>query len=426
MKARIMVAALLSVILSAAASTASGSVQTAKADSITVWLMGDAQSGWPDVVAAANAAFRAKHPGVEVKVQYQTWGDHLTKFDATIAGGNVPDVLEFGNTETTKYMASGALKQLKAKNFPNSGTWLKGLKASCTYNAKLFCVPYYAGARAIIYRKDQYKSAGIKRTPKSQAEFLSDGKKLMKHFGKSDPNYSAFYLAGKNWYASLAYVYDYGGQIATRKGGKWVGTLEKPNAVKGLTVVKNIVRSLSRASKTTDEAHPQQSLVFAKGHVASFIGNGWEWPYALNKDSGNPALADVVGAYPMPSHVKGKLMPEFLGGSDLGIPAQSKNATLAQDWIKFYTGTAAETGMAKVGNIPNTTKLAGVNKDNPQLAPFALAAASSWFVPTAPNWVNVENADVLQNMLVQIYTGSKSVTAAAKSADKQIEKILNG
>jgi N,N'-diacetylchitobiose transport system substrate-binding protein len=79
-----------------------------------------------------------------------------------------------------------------------------------------------------------------------------------------------------------------------------------------------------------------------------------------------------------------------------------------------------------VGNIPNTTKLAGVNKDNPQLAPFGKAASSSWFVPTAPNWVNVENADVLQNMLVQIYTGKKSVISAAKSADKQIEKILNG
>jgi N,N'-diacetylchitobiose transport system substrate-binding protein len=426
MKARIMVVALLAGTLAAAATTASGSVRTAKADSITVWLMGDAQSGWPNVVAAANAAFKAKHPGVDVKVEYQTWGDHLTKFDATIAGGNVPDVLEFGNSETTKYMASGALKQLKARNFPNSATWLKGLKASCTYNGKLFCVPYYAGARAIIYRKDQYKSAGIKRTPRSQAEFIADGKKLMKKFGKNDPNYSAFYLAGKNWYASLAYVYDYGGQIAVKKGNKWVGTLDKPAAVKGLTTIKNIVRSLSRASKTTDEAHPQQSLVFAKGHVASFIGNGWEWPYALNKDSGNPALADVVGAYPMPSHVKGKLMPEFLGGSDLAIPAQSKNAALATDWLKFYTGTAAETGMAKVGNIPNTTKLAGVNKDNPQLAPFAVAASSSWFVPTAPNWVNVENADVLQNMLVQIYTGSKSVIGAAKSADKQIEKILNG
>ncbi len=426
MKARVIVTALVAVALSLAASTASGSVKTAKASSITVWLMGDAQSGWPNVVADANAAFKAKHPGIDVKVEYQTWGNHLTKFDATIAGGDTPDVLEFGNSETTKYMASGALKRLTASAFPNNKTWLSGLRASCTYGGKLYCVPYYAGARAVIYRKDQYRGAGIKGTPKSLAQFVTAGKKLMKKYGKSDPNYSAFYFPGKNWYASLAYVYDYGGKIAVQKGGKWVGTLTSKNALKGLTVAKNVVTSLSRASKTTDEAHPQQSLVFAKGHVASFIGNGWEWPYALNKDSGNPGLADVVGAYPMPSHIKGKLMPEFLGGSDLAIPAQSKNASLAADWIKAFTSTSAETGLAKVGNIPNTTKLAGVNKDNPQLAPFAVAASSSWFVPTAPNWVNVENANVLQDMLVQMYTGKKSVRAAAASADKQIEKILNG
>ena len=424
MKNRIIVAAILAVALAAAASTASGSTKSAKATTLTVWLQVDAQSGWPNVVADATRAFNAKHPDVTVKVQYQTWGDHLTKFDATIAGGDTPDVIEFGNSETTKYMANGALRQLNAAAYPNSKTWLKGLKASCTYGGHLFCVPYYAGARAVIYRKDMYKQAGIKGTPRSLAEFSSNGRKLMKRFGK-DPNFSAFYFAGKNWYASLAFAYDYGGQIAVQKNGKWVGTLSSKNAVKGLTVAKNIVRSLSRASRTNDEAHPWQGLVFAKGHVASFIGNGWEWPFALNKDSGNPDLAPVMGAYPMPSRIKGKLMPEFLGGSDLAIPAGSKNVSLAADWIKEFTSTDSQTGIAKVGNIANTTKLARVNAANPQLAPFARAAASSWFVPTAPNWVNVENADVLQNMLVQIYTGKKSVQAATASADKQIAKILN-
>jgi N,N'-diacetylchitobiose transport system substrate-binding protein len=234
------------------------------------------------------------------------------------------------------------------------------------------------------------------------------------------------YFAGKNWYASMAYVYDYGGKIAAKKGSKWVGTLESPRAVQGLTAAKKVVSALSRASKTQDEAHPQQALVFAKGHVASFIGNGWEWPYALNKDSGNPGLADSMGAYPMPSRTKGKQMPQFQGGSDLAIPAQAKNASLGAEWIRSYTSTASMTGIAKVGNIPNTTKLLGVNKDNPQLAPFGRAAASSWFTPVAPNWVNVENADVLQDMLSQIYTGKKSVVAAAKAADKQIASILNG
>jgi len=424
MKIRVLVAAMLAVALAAAASTASGGIKTAKATTLTVWLQVDAQSGWENVVTGATRAFNAKHPDVNVKVQYQTWGDHLTKFDATIAGGDTPDVIELGNSETTKYMANGALRQLSAGAYPNSGTWLKGLKQSCTYNGHLFCVPYYAGARAVIYRKDLYRQAGIKSTPRSLAQFFANGKKLMKKFAK-DPNFSAFYFAGKNWYASLAFVYDYGGQIAVKKGGKWVGTLSQPKAIKGLTVAKTVVRALSRASKTNDEAHPWQGLVFAKGHVASFIGNGWEWPFALNKDTGNPNLAGVMGAYPMPSHVKGKLMPEFLGGSDLAIPAGSKNTSLAADWIKEFTNSDSETGIAKVGNIANTTKLARVNAANPQLAPFAAAAASSWFVPTAPNWVNVENGDVLQNMLVQIYTGRKSVKAAAASADKQIAQILN-
>ena len=43
-----------------------------------------------------------------MNIQYQSWGDHLQKFDATLAGGNVPDVIEMGNTEMTKYMAAGA------------------------------------------------------------------------------------------------------------------------------------------------------------------------------------------------------------------------------------------------------------------------------------------------------------------------------
>ena len=62
---------------------------------------------------------------------------------------------------------------------------------------------------------------------------------------------------------------------------------------------------LSRANKTGDEAHPQQALVFAKGKVGSFIGNGWEWPYALDPKLGNPDLAGKIGAYPMPSHTEG-------------------------------------------------------------------------------------------------------------------------
>jgi N,N'-diacetylchitobiose transport system substrate-binding protein len=424
MRGRFIVAAVLAAMLAVAAATASGGTNKAQADKIVVWLQNDAQNGWPEAVALATRTFKAQHPGVDVDVQYQSWGNHLQKFDAGLAGGDAPDVIELGNTEMTKYMAAGAFKTLTQSAFPNNKTWLQGLKGSCVYNGKLYGVPYYAGARAVIYRKDQYKAAGIKSTPKSLAQFLADGKKLMKRYGK-DKGYSAIYFPGKYWYFAMAFVYDYGGQIAQRTGGKWKGTLNSPKALQALNQVSNIFKTLTKASRTTDEANPQQALVFAKGKVGSFIGNGWEWPYSLDEKLGNPALAPVVGAYPMPSHTPGKFMPTFLGGSDLAVPVTTKNQSLAADWIKAFTGNAAQTEIAKAGNIANTTKLLAFNASNPKLAPFARAAKFSWFVPTSPNWANVENANVLQNMLVKIATGRASVKAAATSASNQITRILN-
>ena len=420
------VAALVAIgATSAAARPTAFTPARAQAETLTVWLMSDAQANWPEAVAAANQAFRQRHPGVDVEVQYQSWGDYKTKFDATLAGGSGPDVIEFGNTDVPKYSAGGALAPLNRAAFPNSRTWLSGLASAGSYRGRLFAVPYYAGARAVIYRKDQYRAAGIKGTPKTLAEFNAANAKLMRRYGKNR-TYSAVYFPGRYWYAAMSFVYDWGGQIAAFRGGRWVGTLHEPKALSGLTAWRSVARLFSRANKTGDEAHPQQALVFAKGNVGSFIGNGWEWPYALDEKLGNPALAPRMGAYPMPSHVKGRYMPTFLGGSNLAVPVTSKRRELATDWIAAFTSTANMTRMATQGGvIPNTTALARVNASKPTLAPFAEAAKYSWFVPSSPKWADVESANVLQSMLVKILRSPKQTPQHARAASDQITQILN-
>jgi N,N'-diacetylchitobiose transport system substrate-binding protein len=428
MRLRVVAAAALALALVAAtgATARPTAPRAAQATEVTVWLMSDAQSNWPEAVAAANRVFEARHPGTEVKVQYQGWGDYKTKFEATLSAGNGPDVLEFGNTDVPKYSAAGALAPLSKGDFPNSSSWLTALAKAGTYNGKIYGVPYYAGARGVIYRTDQYKAAGIKATPKTLAEFVTAGQKLMQKYGKSDPNYSAVYFPGRYWYAAMSFVYDYGGQIAKTRKGKWVGALDSPAALRGLAAWRRVALTLSRANKTGDEAHPQQALVFAKGKVGSFIGNGWEWPYALDPKLGNPALKDSIGAYPMPSHTKGKYMPTFLGGSNLGVPVTSKNKALASDWIAAFTSSANETLMATAGGvIPNATTLARVNAAKPTLAPFAEAAKYSWFVPSTPNWANVESANVLQNMLSGILRNPGKTKQLATGASARITSILN-
>ena len=146
MRTRVFVAAVAVVALGVVAATAGASGQHRQANKLTVWLQVDAQSGWPDVVAAANAQFQQDHPGYTVDVQYQNWSDHLQKFDATLAGGNSPDVIEMGNTEMTKYMAAGAFADITSSKsvFDNSANWLKGLAASGVYGG------YFGAAQGVL------------------------------------------------------------------------------------------------------------------------------------------------------------------------------------------------------------------------------------------------------------------------------------
>jgi N,N'-diacetylchitobiose transport system substrate-binding protein len=411
-------------VAGAFAATAAATTHSSKASSIDVWLMTDAK-GWPDVVDAANKAFESAHPGVKVNVTYLTWGEHLGKLDASLAAGNAPDVAEMGNTEMTKYMAAGAFYQLHPSSFDNGTKWLDSLRLSATFDGKLYGVPYYAGARAAIYRSDYWKKAGAKTLPpKTLAEFVADGKKIMAKYGKKDPNFSALYFPGQNWYAATSWVYDFGGSIAVKSGGAWKGNLNSAKSIAGLTELKKDVLALSRADKTGTEAN--EWTTFSQGHVASMIGNGWEVGLIIDPKAGNPALAPVIGAFPMPGRKAGRSMPSFLGGSDLAVPASSDQKTLGIDWIKFFTSTNSERQLASTaGVIPNAKPLLSINNSKPTLAPFAKAANFSWFVPTAPHWADVENAKVMQNLYVQIFTGRKTVKAAATSASNQITQILN-
>jgi N,N'-diacetylchitobiose transport system substrate-binding protein len=413
MKARFIAASALAAALAVAVSTASAQPSrgtTASAEKITVWLQVDAQSGWPDLVAAANDKFEKAHPGATVTVQYQTWPDHLGKFDATLAGGNVPDVIEMGNTEMTKYMAAGAFANLTSDkaSFPNSRNWLQGLAASTTFNGRLFGVPYYAGSRVVTYRTDLYTRARLK-APKTLAQFTAVAKELRKRNGKR--SFSPVYIAGTDWYVAMGFVYDYGGQIAAFKGGKWVGTLDSPKARAGLAAYKRFFDAASRASRTTIETRPNPYDVYAQGNAASIVGPAW-FSCCVGKFKG------VTGQFVMPSHTAGKAMPGFLGGSDLAIPNASENKALAKDWIRLFTSTESERGLQAKGNIPNATNLLG-NSVNER------AAQRSWFVPTAKNWVNVENGNILRTMLARILTGKASIQEASAWASDNIALTLN-
>jgi N,N'-diacetylchitobiose transport system substrate-binding protein len=434
-KRRIAVAAALAVTLlgsvaACGSSKNSDDVTTApsgavdgKGKTVKVWLMVDAQSSWKNVVDDATQRFTAA-TGAQVNVEYQQWANHLTKLDATLAGNDVPDVVELGNTEFSKYVFNGGFTALNKTDFENSDTWLTGLSGACDLDGKTYCVPYYAGARVMIYRTDLFKKAGISAAPTTYADFLADADKLTAA-NKSDAKFGAVYMP-TNWYAAMSWVKATGGEIAVKNGDKWEAQLEQPAAIQGLQRWVDLVKKYSKADPAKDEN--DQAAIFAQGESAIFYGNTWEKGAAeqVKKDPNDPNSKLVntkvfgkLATAPMPE------TPSFLGGSNLGVTEKSQNKQLAAQWIKYFTDSTSMQGLIEKGVLPNSTALLDKAAAQKGSEAAAAAAKSSWFTPNAEKWADVEKATVLQQMLRDIVTKKKSVQDAAAWADQQINSILN-
>ena len=287
-----------------------GATKKATASSITVWLQVDAQSGWPTVVAAANKAFEAAEPGrhgerpvpavehasAEVR-RHARRREHARRDrdgqhgDDEVHGGRrvrrpdrrqveVPELLD---------LAQGPRGLGDVRRQADGRPVLRGLPRRHLPHG-----PVQAGRDHEARRR-------------ASAQFVADGKKL--DGGEQAPTRPSRRSTSpaRTGTRRSAFVYDYGGQIATLdRTASGPATLDSPRAIAGLNAFKNTFLALSRASKSTDEANPFPTTPFSQGHAASFVGPGWQFGYALDPKAGNPKLKPVMGAFPMPSHVAGQ------------------------------------------------------------------------------------------------------------------------
>ncbi|MFC1406682.1 MULTISPECIES: extracellular solute-binding protein [Streptacidiphilus] len=438
MKRKIAVAAALASVLTAAAcsssSTAGSSKQATlstdgKGKTINVWLMQDAQKGWPGVVDAAKKQFTAE-TGANVNIQWQTWTNYSTKLDTALLSGNAPDALELGNTQTAKYIAANSFVDLSSvkDKFDNSSSWLDSLAASgqSADHTKTYAIPYYAGARIMIYRKDLFAAAGVTTPPTTLDELTADLTKV-KAANSKVPNFSALYLPGKNWYTAVSFgagTYGVNNVIAKSDGSKFTGTLTDPTFIQGIQTWDTLQKNFSSGGTTVDET--TQDALMAKGNIAAIIGNGWEVGSVTDPKTGDPSLASKLGTIAVPGTTAGQPTPAFLGGSDLAVPTHAANPGLGAEFLRIFTNTAQQTALAKFA-IPNNKTLlptyeavSDVNK-----AAGAAANGKTWFIPNSQFWSQASDEVALQTAFSAIAAGGDP-TAALTTAQTTIIGDLNG
>ncbi|MEV8094904.1 extracellular solute-binding protein [Kitasatospora sp. NPDC085879] len=424
--AAIGMAALLATAVGCGSGKGPGQDQAASAaaatGTMTVWLMGEAQTSWPELVQQVNDEFAAKYPKVELRLRYQAWKDKIANLDAALQTERVPDVVELGNTETMKYILNGSLAPVDRTTFDNNQTWIRGLVNTCTYQDKLFCVPYYAGARVAIYNSAMFQQAtGSATVPATEDELLSALDRIQAQ-NRGTKGFSPLYLPGPYWYAAMSYVAAYGGAIARfDDGGRWHGTLSDEKSQQGVQHFVDLVKRYNHGDLTENEL--DQAAVLGKHRTAMLYGNGWEAASALEPLSGDPKLKDVVKVAGMPGP-NGKPLPSFIGGSDLAVTAKSQVQDLAKDWVRMFTSAKSQQVLADKDTLPNNLTQLAPLKNKPATAAAANAVPDAWFTPVAPGWSAIEKQNVLVDMLNDIFQGT-SVAAATKAADARIDELIN-
>ncbi|MFJ1704333.1 extracellular solute-binding protein [Kitasatospora sp. NPDC088346] len=439
MNRKIAAVAAIATVLVASACSSSGSSgsgdakqatlsKDGKGKTVTVWLMDDAQKGWPAVVDAAKKQFE-EETGATLKIEWQTWTNYTTKLDTALLSGNAPDALELGNTQAAKYIEAGSFVDLTGVKgqFDNSDKWLDSLAASgqSADGSKTFAVPYYAGARVLIYRKDLFAAAGVTNPPTTLDE-LKAGLAKVKAANASVPGFSSLYIPGQNWYTATAFgagSYGVKNVIAKKDGDKFTGTLTDPKFVEGIKTWNELQKEFSVGGTTTDEA--TQDALMAKGNIAAIIGAGWEVGSVIDPKTGDPSLADKLATIALPGTTAGAPTPAFLGGSDLAVPAKAANAGLGATFLQIYTNTKQQTELAKFAIPNNKTLVAAYKAAKPEnKAAGDAAEGSTWFIPNSPLWSGADET-ALKNAFGAIAAGGDAA-AELKKAQDTIVKDLNG
>ncbi|MCX4550324.1 extracellular solute-binding protein [Streptomyces sp. NBC_01387] len=391
---------------------------------LTVWVMQDDYS--PESLAAMKKAFTEK-TGAKVSMQTQSWDGIATKLTTALATDTPPDVLDLGNTQVASYASSGGLMDLTsyAKDLKQGQKWLPGLEDPSTVDGRLYAVPGFAAARAVIYNKTMWAKAGVKQAPKTYEELTAALTKVRTANKASD--FSPFYLPGQHWATGLQFVWDAGGEIATRKGDKWTGGFGTAKGQAGLAAFKKFQNAYSSpASRTADPQNPDQLQVFADGKAGAITATSGQ---IAQIEKANPKLTDAdLGSFPLPG-ASGHAQPVMLGGAVWGVAAKSKHQDLALQWMKIAASPAVQDTwiVGHDGWNPNSAEAneKAMSKAAPLKKGFFEAALNSRATPASPKWAALEADKSVNQLFSAVASGKKSPADAAGIFDAAVDKALN-
>lgn len=391
---------------------------------LQVWLYNEAGNAAKEaVIAKAVTEFQSSHQGVTVNVSYidTDASARAAKMKGAFNDPNsAPDLVEFGNTDLPGYVAAGGLADITAEldKWQDKGDLDPAIARTAVVDGKTYGLPWWVGVRALYYRTDLFTEAGL-TPPTSYAELVAANQRIH----AAHPDTFGIAVGGKYTFAALPFVWDAGGDIATKDGSSFKAAIDSPASQAGIKRYTDLFGADGcPAQQCADLTGGKTVDLFAAGKSAMAV--------LLNSNRGKVDAGAVKGRYgvvPLPGEKPGSIAPAFAGGNNLGVMKAAKHRTLAVEFAELLAGpTYQEQMYDAMGNLPTLKSVSGkVAAKDAFLKPFTdTIAAGTRFVPLDQAWAQIDAQAVIPTMLQQVVTGKADVAKASADAAAQVSSAF--
>jgi ABC-type glycerol-3-phosphate transport system substrate-binding protein len=417
------------------ASSSSSSSSSSAPAQLVVWRLGASVPSEVSWMTGIITQFHKDYPQyakTNVKVVWIPWTDVTSDWTTAEAGGkNAPDITELGNTETPTEATAGALANITSyvNSWSNKSGLIAGELANDQQNGSYYAVPFFGGNRAVWYRTEEFKAAGITSPPTTWSQLVSDAQALMKKY----PGTYGIDAVSNDTDAVVSFIWGAGGQIATESGGKWTGDLTSAASEAGIQFYVNLYTKYHLSPSKYVGQTELGNVGASSGGANEDFGLGKldlyiDGPWASGTFPANSPDKSDWASFPIPSENGPNPAPVFAGGSDLGIWSTSKYPQADWDLIQTMDNPTNSTAFASaLGFFPAyTSELSNQDYTTQLMSGFAKAAANTQISPlNAKNWSTADSTDyVIPDMLKALMQGAPFQATVAKY-NTELANVLN-
>ncbi len=333
--AAVILVAALAVVASSVSSAATGSakVVTISVASLIPGSTPEAQAQF----AAQVKEFEKAHPTIHVNsVEYQWTGP---TFAAKLAAGTLPTVFEVPFTDARTLGDNGQLADLTAevKKLPYYSKYNPAVLAEgTTAKGKIVALPKGAYAQALHYNRKLFAQAGLdpNTPPTTWAQVRADARQIAAKTGQTGYAQMAKDDNTAGWILTTL-VYALGGRMEVGAGTKARATLNNPQAILALNMLKQMRWVDNSMGSNFDYGWSDINQAFAAGTVGMYISGSDVYTNLVSASNIDPS---IYGLAPIPLAAKAKRAGVLGGGTLAGVrpDANAAQRAAAVKWIDFF------------------------------------------------------------------------------------------